>query len=380
MTAPETPVASAREAAQQELRVWSNEHAGYGQRVRTEIMRGALSAILRRSVIFGMEDGFGRYRSRELLLFQGLSTGTFTDYLGRTALARAIAEDERAVIDAFAASHAADDLVAWFAAYDHSDPERALALLAGVSEPEERATARLVVARRHAQLAEAAWLWQVPAEIPQVAIALCAVFLARRPDLVHAVHAWLIEHRTALFCVEPDELLAPLVLASAEHPQVTLQPFAEMYGEQTVCAAAEWHLEHAEPQAALDLAARVRPLSRWADQAQVVRGLALIALRRSDEAGEALATIDDPACADLLALRLAEVAPARVGDAAVAAIAARCRADQPERFVACLKVLLGRRELTTARTLAAQRQGDFTHPQAQAVIAAILAPGAAKSA
>lgn len=380
MTAPDPAASADHPDAQRDLRVWSNEHAGYGQRVRTEIMRGALSAILRRSVIFGMEEGFGRYRSRELLLFQGLSTGTFTDYLARTALARAIAEDERAVIGAFAASHAADDLLAWFAAFDRADPERALALLAGVSEPEERATARLVVARRHAQLAEAAWLWQVPAETPQVAIALCAVLLARRPDLVHAVHAWLIEHRTALFITEPDELLAPLVLASAEHPQVTLQPFAGMYGEQTVCAAAEWHLEHAEPQAALDLATRVRPLSRHADQAQVVRGLALIALRRSDEAGEALAAIDDPECADLLALRLAEVAPARVGDATVAAIAGRCRADQPERFVACLKVLLGRRELTAARTIAAQRQGDFTHPQAQAVIAAILAPGTAKSA
>ncbi len=362
------------------LSVWASGHCGYGHHVRTEVMRGALSAILRRLVYFGLEDGFTRYHSRELLMYLGLATGTFSSYLARIVLARAIVEDEREVIGAFASSHAADDLLAWFAAYDHADAERAGALLAGLVEPEERATARLVVARRQPQLAEAQWLWQVPAEVPQVAIALCAQFLTRRPDLVHAVHAWLIEHRTALFCIEPDDLLAPLVMASAEHPQVTLLPFADMYGEQTVCASAEWHLEHHEPAAALELAGRVRPLSRHADHAHVIRGLALIALQRSEDAVEALAAIDDADCADLLAVALAAVAPARIDDDAVAAIAGRCRADQPERFVACLKVLLGRRELAIARRLAAQRQGDFAHPHAQAVITAILAPGAAMSA
>ena len=89
----------------------------------------------------------------------------------------------------------------------------------------------------------------------------------------------------------PDHLLAPLVARSPESPQITLAAFEGFYDEATVVAAAEWHLEHHQPAEAIELALRVRPLSKDFDRALLIKALSEIEQGALDSAEETAVNI-----------------------------------------------------------------------------------------
>ena len=81
------------------------------------------------------------------------------------------------------------------------------------------------------------------------------------------------------------------------------------------------------------------------------------------DARHARAAIHERDSADHADLALAQADPGQLDPAAIAAIAGRARADQPERFAACLRLLLARRQLVAARQVGAEGAARFAgHP------------------
>lgn len=363
---------------QRRLRQWVKSNTGHGHPVRDEFARSSLSAVLRRLIVFGVEDALKRYAARDLLGFQTMCTGDFADLMARIACTRAIVEDDRPAIDAIADAEVASAQLTWFLALDRSESGEAPALLAGITDHhEELHVARLVAARRHPALLDPAWLWAVPEHLPLVAAELCRTALRARHDLAGPVAALLAARRPVLMAVDPDLLLAPLVAISGAHPQTVLRPFEGIYGDATVAAAAAWHVEHGEPREALELGVRIRPLSAVADEVRTVAVIAQLELGALREAREISAAITDPLVADSVALRIAERDPGALSDADLAALAQRCPATRPETFFAALRLLLARKLLPVARAICGERQGEFAdHPTISQAMSAVL--GAAR--
>jgi hypothetical protein len=201
-----------------------------------------------------------------------------------------------------------------------------------------------------------AWLFAVPAAFPRIAAELARIAIHHGHAAAAAV--LLAQRRDALMQVEPDDLLAPLVGVSAEHPQTVLMPFAGCYGEPTQVAAAAWHLDHGEPAAALELARPIRSLSAVADAARQIAALAAAELDQRTIALEQLTRIADPDIADATALRLDELGLRPLTDPELATIAQRAPVTRPETCFAALRGLLNRRRLDLARSIARDRVGE----------------------
>ncbi len=358
------------------LRVWANTQSPAGHPVRDELMRGALSASIRRLVTFGVEPGLQRYEARHLLQFQSMCSGEFAGYLARIACTRAIVEDSRDLLALLSESGLVADQLAWFDRFETAGATRVLELLKETDPEEERHVARLVVARRHPQLAEAAWLWEIPETLALVGGALALVLIRARSDLLHLVADWLVSHPDALASADPDDLLTPLVLASDSPPQQILARFEGWYGERTVLAAAEWHLEHGQPGEALQLAARTRGLSPLVDRARLIAALASIELGELVQATELHHALAGTSDADLVAIRLAERDPTAITTAELVAIIDRSVPNRPATFLAGLKLLLGRHDLAAVRAVALRHARAMEpHPALAQLIGTIIAGG-----
>lgn len=345
---------------QRVLRTWIDGRSSQGHPVRDEFARVCLSAVLRRLAFFGNEDALQRYPSRDLLQFQTMCSGGLAVLLARISATRAVVDADHEALSVIAQSGYADAMIGWYAEIERMDATQAAQHLAGIAgRDEELASARLVVARRHPQLIAADWVWDVPSRLPMIGYALSLAVLRSRPDLFTSTGEWLARNREALFSGEPDDLLAPLVAGSAQRPGTTLAPFEGFYGEPTILAAAEWHLEHGEPQAAVELCDRIRVLSAQWDQARQLESAARVELGDLDGARTAARAIDDPLVADGAHLRIAAADPKHLGPAELEALLGRCPATRPETFFAGLQLLLKRGGLAQARALCARRATEF---------------------
>ncbi len=382
MTAPEfTLVAPEPAAALGQMRVELYARFSSGNVVRDECYRLALSAAVWRLVHFGAEGAFTFYTARDLANFTLVAEGGVVDFLVRAGFTRALIDDDADMLALYERLGLANAGRDWSARLHECPRDEAIATVAAITDAEEQATARLVLARRFPDTIAPAWLWAVPTTTPTIAYALCLLILRVRTDLLSTVAAYLQQNRAVLLVREPDELLALLVGQASTHPQTTLAPFAGFYGEATVVAAAAWHLEHDEPDAAHALVAGFRPLSTHADRAWLIAALVALARNRLDEVQQLRGLIQDHGCRAQVILRLAEYSPSLVNDTDLLALLDGCTADEPELFYRGLLCLLNRKQLTAARHLAARRQLDFQHhPQLGPIITAVLTGKAAAAA
>lgn len=364
-------MSSAETTALEALRRWILDEGGFGHPVRTEAARLALSAVIRRLSLYGMESAFSGYSARELLQLAVMVDGDASARFARVALSRAYIVGEEAVVEACRAAGFAPELHAWHDERRCADRARAAELAASTyADPEALHATRLTVARRHPDLIEPGWLWEVPDGVVVIAHHLARI-AATRADLTLAVADFCERRRAALMADDPDGILAPLTETSSVPPQTLLRPFAGIYGDATVLAAARWHLEHHEPTQAIALAARIRDLAPESDAARLVVVHGLIA--GGDLAGAATlrSEILDPPVADQADLALAAARPGHLGDDGLVAIARRCTAGEPERFLAALRLLLDRRRLDLARTVAGEGERFAGHPVLAQVFAAL---------
>lgn len=355
---------------------------GSGSPVRDEGYLQALSATVFRLDRYGIEETFAHYAARDIANMALVATGTVVSYLMRTAYTRALVEDDHELLEQLQRIEHVETMHAWLAERMTADREALAALCIEVPNPdeslaailaEELAVTRLVALRRFPDLFDRDWLWSIREDLPTIANAMAASALALRPELYASVAEFLHRRRDALLCREPDGLLAPLVRVASEHPQTVLAPFEGVYGEATVVAAAEWHLEHAEPRAALELAAGLRPLSAAAGRAALVATLAALALGEIADARHFRGLIADPADAALATVHLAGHGPDEVPDRELVEVLRAAPRERPELFYRGLLCLLNRRRLTEARALAADRRADFAgHPQLGPIIAKVL--------
>ena len=334
-----------------------------GQAIRDEFQRTALSATVRRLFFFGVESSLTRYSARELLQFQLIISGDFSVYFARITWSRAVVEDDGPVLQALADSGMVDEQVAW---------TTDLPATADGLQGEELHVWRLLQCRRDPRAFQVDWLWAIPESLPRVGAALVLTVLPQRPDCAQSIGQWLQRRPDALASVETDDLLAVLVAVSAEHPQTTLAPFAGWYADRTVAAAAEWHLEHGEPGAAIELCRSIRPFGPCLDQARLIAGIASCDVGDLDQAHDLWKALPPGVPADALCLRLAAVRPSVITDEGVEALARRVPGDRPQTFFAAVKLLIERRCLATARAVCDARAGEFSdQPEIQALIAAV---------
>lgn len=346
-----------------------------GNPVRNEGYWQAISADVLRLAQFGVEDTFAQYSARDLASSCIVAGGTLSDVLLRIAYTRAVAEDDADLLAHLDHVPSVGLVSAWRHDLEGLDraamAERAVAPMPADDDGEERTATRLIAARRFPDLAQPAWLWEVPPTMPALGHALASTFLRVRPDLYASVASYLVERRATLLHRDPDALLARLVAVAGEHPQTVLVPFEGFYGEQTQVAAAEWHLEHDEPAAALTLASTLRPLSAHAARAALVASLAALALQKVDDARHFRALIDEPLLQAIATVRFAEAGLA--SESELAAAIGDLPVAHAELFYRGVLCLLNRRNLALARSLCARRQADFAgHPQLGPIIAKVL--------
>ena len=361
------------------------ESFGTGSPVRDEGYLQALSATVFRLDRYGIEETCAHYSARDLANMSLVVTGNVVSYLLRTAYTRALVDDDGELLDQLATLEQVETIRGWLADRLLADRDGLARMCATppvaaadadrrevAFANEELAVTRLVALRRFPDLFQPAWLWSVPLELPTIAHAMAAEVLLLRPEHCGSVGQYLARHREALLCREPDAVLAPLVQIAGEHPQTVLAPFEGIYGERTVVAAAEWHLEHDEPKAALELASGLRPLSVHAGRAALVAMLAALALGQREDARHFRSLIDDPADAALATVHLAERGADEVSDAELGAVLRQTPTTRPELFYRGLMCLLGRRRLVEARALAHARGVDFAdHPQLGPIMAKV---------
>jgi hypothetical protein len=230
-----------------------------------------------------------------------------------------------------------------------------------------------VAARVHPDLLDPAWLWEVPAGLPRPGAHLARIALEQRSDLIASVAAWLATRPDVLLEVDPDDLLTPLVLGSAEKPATVLRPFTPYVGERTQVACAEWHLEHDQATEALTLASTIRTLSPWRLRATALTALAQIQRRRLSEARTTIATMDPHPLRDVAALRLAEQDPTFLDAEALAAIAGRAPVEDTAMVLTALRILASRKDLAGTRRLAAAAiEVHGQHPELGPVLQRLL--------
>lgn len=373
MTTAETTPAKPAEASSQatdglrRLRTWITtqglQSADPGQAIRDEFQRTALSATVRRLYFFGVESSLNRYSARDLLQFQLIISGDFSVYFARITWSRAVVEDDGPVLQALADSGMVDEQVAW---------TTDLPATADGLEGEELHVWRLLQCRRDPRMFTVDWLWAIPESLPRVGAAVVLAVLPQRPDCAHSIGQWLQRRPDALASVETDDLLSALVSVSAEHPQTTLAPFAGWYADRTVAAAAEWHLEHGEPGAAIDLCRSIRPFGPCLDRARLVAGIASCELGDLDQAHDLWKAMPLGVQADALCLRVAAVRPGVITDDEAEMLARRIPADRPQTFFTAVKLLIERRCLTGARAICQSRAHEFPNlPEIQALVAAV---------
>lgn len=355
--------------------------------VRAEGFRMALSAAVCRLINYGVEDTFNNYEPLDLLNLSLLGTGRGAADFIEIALMRAVVAADREAIDLVTEADLGRTMTPWIKHIQALGREEARAELARPREDldlptldggtsfarEELAALRILIGRRHPDLIEPDWLWSMPEDIPIFGHAMAKTIIDLRQDLHHSVRSFLKERPSALMYRDPDELLAPLVVAASESPQAVLAPFAGYYDEPTLITAAVWHIEHGQPQAALELAERIRPLSKWYDRALVIRGIVTarggdiegaLALRRDildlDEAASLIIVLD-------------QLAPNRVANSELIDLAIPADHRRPERFVAAVQALVRRNCLELARSACFQAGEAFNHhPQVKEVINKVL--------
>jgi hypothetical protein len=359
------------------LRVWILKHCDYGHPIRNEVARAAMSATIRRTVLFGIESGLRQYSARELLQLQLMIQGEVAENMARIAFLHAVTEADVEVIQAYDQCGCFPDLLTWLQQRQNAEAQQAATLCEQDDEPERQQLTRLVCCRRYPMLLQAGWFDPKRDVHPMLLAELARLAAQRRPDL-HSTVVNLLHHRMdVLMAREPDDLLEPLVQQASIPPQDVLAPFTGCYGDRCLAAAAEWHLQHDNKDAVLEICGRIRPLSPEADQARCLAGHALLSAGRIADAKGLRGGIVAHSYGDALDIRIAQLDPEWLVVPTLQHIAGRCRPEQPERFVACLRLLLAKRALEPARTLANERQLDYQDdPAAKAIINTILTLGA----
>ena len=357
------------------FRNWIEQNRHQGSDVRQAAALLAQSSVVRRMLEANIETTLNLYNSSELLnmlAFAGFDH--FAEYLLKLSFSRAIVEDDQALLEVFSKHELIIEQQQWYHRLLQCDEATATQLLATeIESQEQRAMTRLILGRQFPQLIQSHWLKDTPQELPQIGYALCRLMLQVEQDFVAAVYIALQGRPDIFLYYEPDPLFSTLVLRCQDAPQKVLAPFEGYYGEQTVLAAAQWHIEHNQPQAALELCKTIRPLSAYADQAYLIGGTACLELQNLQGALDAEQQILNRHVAENLIINIARQHPEAVSNQQLKAIALEHNSGQAESFFAVLNLLLQRKDIASAKELCfAQQETFLDHPSIKPIMDVVL--------
>jgi hypothetical protein len=194
------------------LRAWVAEHCLDPHPVRRSAYQMAMSAICHRLIKYGPDEVLNGLSSRDLMCLLIYINGQVAEYVMRTAYFRAIVEGEHDIYEHFNQTLFIPECRAWYWTIAEAmmarspDPEAVTAWLENMS-PEEKATARLIIARVYPDTAHIDWLGQVPdPEKPPMArlAAELALILKQKKEYLSVLKTYLREHPHVRFAV-PDE-------------------------------------------------------------------------------------------------------------------------------------------------------------------------------
>lgn len=357
------------------FREWIDAHRNQGHQVRQAAALLAQSSVVRRMLECEFETGLNLYNAGELLnmlAFAGF--GRFAELLLKTAFSRAIAEDDHEIIAEISKYDLIPEQQQWFHRLNACDLATAEEILKQHFESDEsKAMTRLILGRRHESLIQSSWLNDIPESFPQISYAMCRLMLSVEQNFSAAVFLALQNRPDIFLYYEPDPLFASLVLRCSDSPQKILRPFEGYYGEHTVVAAAQWHLEHDQAQAALELCKTIRPLSTYADQAYLIGGTACLESNNLQGAIDAEKQMCNRHLAENLMINIARQHPDAISNQQLKEIAMEHSSEQAESFYAVLNLLLQRKDINSAKDLCfAQQETFLDHPSIKPIMDVVL--------
>jgi hypothetical protein len=178
-----------------ELRHWILAHCHTGHPVRQSAYQMSLTAIVHRMMKIGPDESLNHLTSRDLLTMLLYTNGEVAEWLMRAAFTRALIEDDRDVYEHLAKLPFMPECTAWYwkivagligAAEDAQESTDWLHALPA----EEKALARLLIARCFPDTAHIDWLHDIPEHCPAIAYHLARI-IAQKKDYQHAVENWL---------------------------------------------------------------------------------------------------------------------------------------------------------------------------------------------
>lgn len=180
-----------------DLRTWVLTNTSTGHPVRQAAYQMSLTAIIHRLVKFGPDETLNHLTARDLLNLLIYTNGEIAEWLMRSALTRALIEDDRAVYEHLATLPFMPECTHWYwklvsgligQAPDPAEQE----IWFDELPPEEKALARLLTARVYPDVAHIDWLHEIPAHCYLLAYKLAAI-VALKPEYTRAVESWLRE-------------------------------------------------------------------------------------------------------------------------------------------------------------------------------------------
>ncbi len=180
-----------------DLRQWVLAHCGTGHPVRQSAYQMSLTAIVHRLIKFGPDEILNHLTARDLMNLLFYINGEVAEWVMRAAFTRALIEDDRLVYEKLADTIFIAECRLWYwkivegIAGLSPDPAALTSWVESLSG-EEKALARLLVARVYPDTAHISWLDEVPKECPAIAYQLARI-LSSKKDCAQYSERWVRE-------------------------------------------------------------------------------------------------------------------------------------------------------------------------------------------
>lgn len=194
------------------LRAWINDNCGDPDPVRRGAVAMAISAVAHRLLKYGPDETLNGLSARELMCLLLYANGNLAEYLMRVAYFRSIIEGDHMIYEQMNTTLFIPECRAWYWTIAEAmmarapDPEAVTVWLEKMTG-EEKAVARLVIARCFPDVAHVDWLNDLPdvsqPQFARLAAEMCSI-LFTNPNYRAVVANYLRSHPHVRFAV-PEE-------------------------------------------------------------------------------------------------------------------------------------------------------------------------------
>ena len=191
------------------LRSWVSAHCLDPDPIRRSVFQMSMSAIAHRLMKYGPDEVLNGLTSRDLMCLLIYNNGPLAEYLMRAAYFRAIIEGQHDIYEHMNTTLFIPECRAWYwtiaeAMMARSPNPEAITVWLENMTGEEKATARLIIARVYPDTAHIDWLSEVPdtTKAPMARLAAeLGVILSQKKEYKTVLKTYLREHPHVRYAV-----------------------------------------------------------------------------------------------------------------------------------------------------------------------------------